>query len=199
MKASRLLTMNRVLCALVALGLHLVAMGDARSVSAAVVTGSLAFTATGFPGGAPVDPVSGRVDFSFDNSANFFNAANGATQNGAPVEVSVSGLNLPGSWTPVVTYFKSGMIGGNPVEDLLSISHTLDGTVVNAGNDDWRVAFNSISTGPSFREFTYASAAAPGAIYMTFTGTASAVPEPASMALAGIGLAAWGVRRRRPK
>ena len=69
---------------LVALGLHLVAMGDARSVSAAVVTGSLAFTATGFPGGAPVDPVSGRVDFSFDNSANFFNAANGTTQNGAP-------------------------------------------------------------------------------------------------------------------
>jgi hypothetical protein len=174
-------------------------MGDARSVSAAVVTGSLAFTATGFPGGAPVDPVSGRVDFSFDNSANFFNATNGTTQNGAPVEVSVSRLNLPGSWTPVVTYFKSGMIGGNPVEDLLSISHTLDGTVVNAGNDDWRVAFNSISTGPSFREFTYASAAAPGAIYMTFTGTASAVPEPASMALAGIGLAAWGVRRRRPK
>jgi hypothetical protein len=91
------------------------------------------------------------------------------------------------------------MIGGNPVEDLLSISHTLDGTMVNAGNDDWRVAVNSISTGPSFREFTYASADAPGAIYMTFTGTASPVPEPASMALAGIGLAAWSVRRRRPK
>ena len=84
MKASRLLTMKRVLCALVALGLHLVAMGDARSVSAAVVTGSLAFTATGFPGGAPVDPVSGRVDFSFDNSANFFNAANGDPHNGRP-------------------------------------------------------------------------------------------------------------------
>jgi hypothetical protein len=165
------------------------------AASAAVITSSLTFTATGFPGGAPVDPVSGLVNFSFDNSANFFNAANGSTQNNAPVQVSVSGLNLPGSWTPVMTYIKSGLIGTTPVEDLLSISHALDGTMVRAGNDDWRVAFDAISTGPSFREFTYARADAPGTLFMTFEGTASVVPEPTSLLLLSVmGLALVGSR-----
>jgi hypothetical protein len=165
----------------------LVVLAGPSAASAAIITGSLAFTATGFPGGAPIDPVSGRVNFSFDNSVNFRNAENGSTQNGAPVQISVSGLNLPGSWTPVMTYFKSGALpNGTPVEDLLSISHTLDGTIVNAGNDDWRVAFNSISTRPTFLEVTYARAAAPGAIFMTFTGAASAVPEPTSLVLLGL-------------
>jgi hypothetical protein len=167
---------------------------------AEVVTGSLAFTATGFPDGAPVDPVSGLVNFSFDNTATFFGAGNGSTQNNAAVHVSLSALNLPGSWTPVLTYVKSGVLGGSPVEDLMAIGHALDGTVVNAGNDDWRVAFSSISTNPSFREFTYGTAAAPGAIFMTFTGTASAVPEPASFSLSAIstlGLVGYGWRRRR--
>jgi hypothetical protein len=98
-----------------------------------------------------------------------------------------------------MTYFKSGTLpNGTPVEDLLSISHTLDGTIVNPGNDDWRVAFNTISTSPSFLEFTYARSSAPGTIFMTFTGNASAVPEPTPLALLVIGLTGLSVRRRRP-
>ena len=175
-------------------------LASPSAASAEIVTGSLAFTATGFPNGAPVDPVSGLVNFSFDNTANFFNAGDGSTQNNAPVHVSFSGLNLPGSWTPALTFVKSGVLGGSPVEDLMAIGHAMDGTVVNAGNDDWRVAFNAISTAPSFLEFTYASAAAQGAIFMTFTGTASAVPEPSSCALltiAALGLVGCAWRRQR--
>ena len=46
---------------------------------------------------------SGIVTFSFDNSAPFFNAADGVTVNGVVVDVSVSGLSLPGAWVPVLT------------------------------------------------------------------------------------------------
>jgi hypothetical protein len=49
------------------------------ALSASIITGSLAFTASGFPEGAPVDPISGLVSYSFDNSANFFNAGDGST------------------------------------------------------------------------------------------------------------------------
>ena len=95
---------------------------------------SFSFTATGFGAGAPQDPVTGTVTFTFDNSAPFFNAADGAIVNGLEVDVNVFGLNLPGAWVPVLTYINNAM-----VPDVLAIGHSLNGTVVNAGTDDWRV------------------------------------------------------------
>ena len=179
--------------AIVVVGTYAVA-----SVSqAALVAGSLSFSATGFPAGAPVDPVVGTVTFSFDNTATFFNATNGTVTIGAPLTVSFSGLSLPGSWTPVLTYVSDGLLGGVQVHDLLSIGHILNGTQTIAGTEDWRVAFNDFSSRPAFREFTYTRTLDPTAQFQTFTGAVTAVPEPETMALMGVGLAAVAAWRRR--
>ncbi len=171
----------------------IVALSAAGAAQAALVSGTYSFTATGLP----TNPIVGVVSFSFDNTATFFSAANGSTANGSPVQVSVSGLNLPGSWTPVLTFILAGNVGGNPVTDLMSIGHSLNGTATTMGTDDWRIAFNTISTVPSFREFTYTQASAPGVQFQTFVGHVTAVPEPSTVACMGLGLAALLAVRRR--
>lgn len=170
-----------------------VAAGAVVPAHATPITGSLSFTATGFGAGAPHDPVVGTVTFSFDNAAPFFNAADGAIVNGVVVDVNVFGLSLPGAWVPVLTYINNAM-----VQDVLAIGHSLNGTVVNPGTDDWRVAFNNISTNPTFREFAYSTSSSQS-VFVTTTGTASAVPEPATLTLLGVGLAAIRVARRRAR
>lgn len=165
------------------------------TAQSAIVSGSLSFSATAFtPSGAPFDPIVGTVSYSFDNSAGFFNAVDGAVVNGAVVDVSVTGLNLPGSWIPVLTYFKTDP--GR--EDVLAIGHGPT-TVVTAGTDDWRFNANTISTSPGFREFWYAQASIPDVVFMTNTGTVTPVPEPQTWALLLAGMAALGasVRTRR--
>ena len=56
---------------------------------------------------------------------------------------------------------------------------------------------NDISSRPAFREFTYTRTLDPTAQFQTFTGAITAVPEPETMALMGVGLAAVAAWRRR--
>jgi hypothetical protein len=167
----------------------LLACPMAMTATAATITGTFYFTASGFSAGAPVDPVSGWVSYSFDGSAGFLNAKNGDVVNGAPVQVSVSGLNLPGSWVPVLTF--------NPpfAPGIVAIGHSLNGTVTTAGTDDWRVAFNNAATNPTFREFTYTTAGT-NVLFVSTTGTVTA-PEPATVALLGVSALGLAWRRRR--
>jgi hypothetical protein len=176
------------------LALAAILMCSAAPLRASIIAGSASFEAWGFTAGAPTDPVFGSVFYSFDNAANFFNTPDGGTANGAPVHVSISSLGLPGSWVPVLTYVKSGILGGLPVSDVLAIGDVLNGTLVVAGTSDWRVAFNNASTAPTFREFTYSTAGAP-TLYVSTTGV---VPEPATLALFALGVVAFRLSRRRP-
>jgi hypothetical protein len=159
--------------------------------SAAIVSGTLTFTAQNFGPGAPVEPVTGTVTYSFDNSAPIFNATSGGA-----VQFTVTGLNLPGAWTPVLSYFKDNNIGGFQLVDVLAFGHAANGGTPTAfGTDDWRVAFNNISTAPSFREFTYTTTAFANGQYQTFVGR---VPEPGTFGLAALALVGLvGARRRR--
>jgi hypothetical protein len=159
--------------------------------SAALVSGTLSFTAQNFGAGAPTDPVTGTVTYSFDNAAPIFNATSGGA-----VQFTITGLNLPGTWTPVLSYFKDNVIGGFRLVDVLAIGHSANGGTPTAfGTDDWRVAFNNVSTAPSFREFTYTTTALTNGQYQTFVGR---VPEPGTFGLAALAIVGLiGARRRR--
>jgi hypothetical protein len=163
------------------------------SAQGAIISGSTSFSAWGFGNGAPADPVTGTVSFSFDNSANIFNAPDGAVANGVSVEVSILGISLPGNWSPVLTYFRNAVVNNIAVQDVLAIGNLLNGTLVIAGTEDWRVAFNNASGQLGFRELTYSTASTD----RLFISTTGVVPEPGALSLAGLAIGMLALARRR--
>jgi hypothetical protein len=139
-----------------------------KAASAATITETINFNASGFPPGAPVDPVTGSFTITLDPTTSI---SHGTT-------ITLDHINITPSANAL--FFTFNTVSGGVLVCSSSLT-TICG--VQGGHDSFALSISNFLSTPTFVRLAYAQSSTP-LPFQTLTGSVSVIPSP----VAGAGL-----------
>jgi hypothetical protein len=155
----------------------------AKTVNAATVTDTIDFTASGFPAGAPVDPVTGSFTVTLDPAVGLVVGS----------AIKLNNINITPSANSLVLNYDPTNLGG-------TFMLCSGGCSLGGGINSFVLEIENFQFAPSFTDFTYTRLGDPS-LFATDTGSVTVVAIPGALpgmlsVLMGGGFLAWWRKRR---